>query len=104
MHDDVTNGGICDGYAVVQAMFLMAWRLTKLYEEGRMTHEQASLVKSWTTMRGREVVALGREVLGGNGILADFNVAKVSSVTQTLATDVPAPISDHISTTFALLC
>jgi alkylation response protein AidB-like acyl-CoA dehydrogenase len=24
----------------IQAMFLMAWRLSKLYEEGRMTHEQ----------------------------------------------------------------
>ncbi len=26
-----------------QAMFLMAWRLTKLYEEGRMSHEQVCL-------------------------------------------------------------
>lgn len=41
-----------------------------------MTHEQASLVKAWTTLRGREVVALGRELLGGNGILADFGVGK----------------------------
>jgi alkylation response protein AidB-like acyl-CoA dehydrogenase len=40
---------------------------------------QASLVKSWTTLRGREVTALGREILGGNGILTDFNVAKVGS-------------------------
>ncbi len=38
---------------------------------------QASLVKAWTTQRGREVASLGREVLGGNGILTDFNVAKV---------------------------
>ena len=28
--------------ATVQAMFLMVHRLTKLYEEGRMTHEQVS--------------------------------------------------------------
>ena len=35
-------------------------RLTKLYEEGRMTHEQASLVKGWNTLRCREVVSLGR--------------------------------------------
>ena len=38
-----------------QAMWLMAWRLTKLYEAGKLTHEQASLVKAWTTLRGREV-------------------------------------------------
>jgi acyl-CoA oxidase len=41
-----------------------------------MTHEQASLVKAWTSLRGREVVSLGREVLGGNGIVSDFLVAK----------------------------
>jgi hypothetical protein len=39
----------------VQAMFLMAWRLTKLAEAGSMSHEQASLVKAWNTLRGREV-------------------------------------------------
>ncbi len=141
---------LCSPRAPWQAMFLMAWRLSKLHEEGRMTHEQvrcscacacvgtgrprrgwsaqlracslslpprtapqstrhralvtlpaarcacergllaashalrarrappqASLVKAWTTLRGREVMALGRELLGGNGILTDFNVAKV---------------------------
>eukprot|EP00775_Hariotina_reticulata_P002983 gene2983-3266_t len=60
----------------VQAMFLMCWRLTKLAEAGTMTHEQASLVKAWNTLRGREVVALAREVLGGNGVQTDFHVAK----------------------------
>lgn len=62
--------------ATVQGMWLMAWRLTALYESGRMTHEQASLVKAWNTARGREVVSLGRELLGGNGILSDYLVAK----------------------------
>jgi hypothetical protein len=36
-----------------QAMFLMALQLSKLYEAGSMSHEQASLVKSWNTLRGR---------------------------------------------------
>lgn len=62
--------------STTQAMWLMCWRLTKLYEKGGMTHEQASLVKAWTTSKGREVVALGRELLGGNGILSDFLVGK----------------------------
>ncbi|KAI7841971.1 hypothetical protein COHA_004498 [Chlorella ohadii] len=62
--------------ANIQAMWLMAYRLSKLYEAGKMTHEQASLVKAWNTLRGREVVALGRELLGGNGILSEFLVAK----------------------------
>ncbi|GAB4822041.1 hypothetical protein N2152v2_009087 [Parachlorella kessleri] len=60
----------------IQAMFLMAYRLTRLQEAGKMTHEMASLVKAWNTLKGREVVALGRELLGGNGILHDFLVAK----------------------------
>ena len=44
--------------------------------QGEMTHEMASMVKAWTTLRGREVVALGRELLGGNGIVGDFLCAK----------------------------
>lgn len=63
--------------ANIQAMFLSAWRLSKLLEDGKMSHEQASLVKAWNTLRGRECVALGREMLGGNGVVADFHVAKV---------------------------
>ncbi|CAM6126852.1 unnamed protein product [Calypogeia fissa] len=60
----------------IQAMFLMGWRLCKLYDAGKMTAGHASLAKSWNTKIAREVVALGRELLGGNGILSDFNVAK----------------------------
>ncbi|KAL8146578.1 hypothetical protein AgCh_004343 [Apium graveolens] len=36
----------------------------------------AGLGKPWITLKAREVVSLGRELLGGNGILADFLVAK----------------------------
>ena len=39
-----------------------------------MTHELASQTKAWTSLRGREVAALGRELLGGNGIVSDFLV------------------------------
>lgn len=60
----------------IQAMFLVGWRLCKLYESGKMTVGHASLGKSWITVRARDTVALGRELLGGNGILADFLVAK----------------------------
>lgn len=91
----------------IQAMILVGWRLCKLYDSGKLTHGHASLgkvspfllqilqvvtlhacffglisnklfvVQSWITLRARETVALGRELLGGNGILADFQVAKV---------------------------
>ncbi|KAM1198465.1 hypothetical protein ACFX2H_009811 [Malus domestica] len=60
----------------VQAMVLIGWRLCKLYEAGKMTPGHASMGKSWITLKARETVALGRELLGGNGILSDFLVAK----------------------------
>ncbi|XP_041028090.1 acyl-coenzyme A oxidase 4, peroxisomal isoform X2 [Juglans microcarpa x Juglans regia] len=60
----------------IQAMILIGWRLCKLYESGKMTPGQASLGKSWITLKARETAAIGRELLGGNGILADFLVAK----------------------------
>lgn len=48
---------LCAGDVLVccapQAMFLMAWRLCKLSEAGTLSHEQASLVKAWNTLRGR---------------------------------------------------
>ncbi|KAJ3688120.1 hypothetical protein LUZ61_017284 [Rhynchospora tenuis] len=60
----------------IQAMFLTGWRLCKLHESGKMTTGHASMGKAWITLRARETVALGRELLGGNGILTDFLVAK----------------------------
>ncbi|OVA02713.1 Acyl-CoA oxidase/dehydrogenase [Macleaya cordata] len=60
----------------VQAMFLVGWRLCKLYESGKMTIGHAGMGKAWISAKARETVALGRELLGGNGILADFLVAK----------------------------
>ncbi|KAL3683733.1 hypothetical protein R1sor_001755 [Riccia sorocarpa] len=60
----------------VQSMWLMGWRLCKLYDAGKMTPGHASLAKTHNTRVAREVCALGRELLGGNGILSDFYVAK----------------------------
>jgi alkylation response protein AidB-like acyl-CoA dehydrogenase len=63
--------------ATVQGMLLVAWRVTRLAEAGRATPGMTSLAKGSLTARGREVAALGRELLGGNGILHDFHCAKV---------------------------
>ncbi|XP_020539987.1 acyl-coenzyme A oxidase 4, peroxisomal isoform X2 [Jatropha curcas] len=60
----------------VQAMILVGWRLCKLYEKGKMTPGHASMAKAWITLRARETASIGRELLGGNGILSDFLVAK----------------------------
>lgn len=47
---------------------------------------QASLVKAHNTLRGREVVALAREILGGNGIVSDFLVAKAHADMEAIYT------------------
>eukprot|EP00268_Persea_americana_P027721 TRINITY_DN2702_c0_g1_i1.p1 TRINITY_DN2702_c0_g1~~TRINITY_DN2702_c0_g1_i1.p1 ORF type:complete len:439 (+),score=103.06 TRINITY_DN2702_c0_g1_i1:188-1504(+) len=60
----------------IQAMTLVGWRLCKLYESGKMTPGHASMGKAWISLRARGTVSLGRELLGGNGVLADFLVAK----------------------------
>ncbi|GMI75852.1 acyl-CoA oxidase 4 [Hibiscus trionum] len=59
----------------IQAMSLVGWCLCKLYDKGTITPDHASLGNSWITLKERETVALGRELLGSNGILADILVA-----------------------------
>ena len=38
-----------------------------------------ALAKAFTTARMRESVAIGRSLLGGNGIVTDFEMAKIFS-------------------------
>ncbi|CAG9331799.1 unnamed protein product [Blepharisma stoltei] len=57
--------------AIYQAVFLLAWRATTLLVKGQGNIAQASLVKGWSSYMGREATRLGREIMGGNGILID---------------------------------
>ncbi|CAG9311852.1 unnamed protein product [Blepharisma stoltei] len=57
--------------AIYQAVFLMSWRTTMLLVKGQGNVAQASLVKGWCSYMGREATRLGREVMGGNGIIID---------------------------------
>lgn len=58
------------------AMQTMAFRLSQLQDEGKMTDEHASLAKVSCTSHTRSVVEKAREILGGNGILLNYNVAR----------------------------
>jgi glutaryl-CoA dehydrogenase len=60
----------------ITAMTFSTLRLTQLQQQGIMTDGQASLAKFFNTTQGREVVAMGREILGGNGILLENHVAR----------------------------
>lgn len=72
--------------ATTQAMLLMAWRVTKLTEEGKSTIGQIGMTKAWITLKGREVCALGREMLGGNGVTFDNYMIKAMADMEALYT------------------
>lgn len=52
-------------------------QMARLQDSGRLTMDQAALAKASCTERMRESVALGRAMLGGNGISTDFEMAKI---------------------------
>jgi glutaryl-CoA dehydrogenase len=60
----------------VSSMGMMV-RLSQLEDAGAAKDEQSALAKAFTTARMRESVALGRSILGGNGIVTDYEMAKV---------------------------
>jgi alkylation response protein AidB-like acyl-CoA dehydrogenase len=51
-------------------------RQAQLHSEGKLTDAHAALAKAFATAKCRETVAWGRELLGGNGIVADYKVAR----------------------------
>jgi alkylation response protein AidB-like acyl-CoA dehydrogenase len=51
-------------------------RTAQLDIEGKLTDSQAALSKAFCTAKSRETVAWAREILGGNGIVTDYNVAR----------------------------
>jgi glutaryl-CoA dehydrogenase len=54
----------------------MAVRVAQLQDRGEFRDEQGALAKSFCTARLRETVAWARELLGGNGVLLDYGVAR----------------------------
>ena len=55
------------------AIFVRAAQLT---DEGRCSDEQAALAKLFCTVRLREAVARGRELMGGNGMLLEYDLPR----------------------------
>ena len=62
--------------ANVTTMQLLCLRLGQLQEEHKMTASMASMAKMNNARLAREVVADAREMLGGNGILLDYHIAR----------------------------
>jgi glutaryl-CoA dehydrogenase len=54
----------------------LVFRLSQLQDEGLLTDEHASLAKVFCSLRTRDIVSRAREVMGGNGILLEYDVAR----------------------------
>ena len=62
--------------ANITASQCMVVRTAQLEAEGKLTDARAALSKAFTTAKCRETVAWARELLGGNGIAAEYNVGR----------------------------
>ena len=70
------QGHLVEMLSNLTAMQTMVFRLSEMQDEGILKDEHASLAKVFCTMRTRDIVSRAREVLGGNGILLEHDVAR----------------------------
>jgi glutaryl-CoA dehydrogenase len=68
----------------VASMGMMV-RIAQLQEQGAGM-AQVALAKSYTSARMRETVAMGRSILGGNGIVTDYRMAKIFADAEAIYT------------------
>src|SRR5712672_1922366 len=61
--------------ANITASQCLVVRQAQLFTEGKLSDAHAALSKAFCTSKCRETVAWAREILGGNGIVADYKVA-----------------------------
>lgn len=62
----------------------MMVRLAQLQDAGVYRDEQSALAKAYCTVRMRESVGWARELLGGNGIVLDYNVGRFVADSEAL--------------------
>ena len=69
----------------VASMGMMV-RIAQLQEQGAADMPQVALAKSYVSARMRETVAMGRSLLGGNGIVTDYRMAKIFADAEAIYT------------------
>lgn len=70
----------------VSASLAVSVRLAQLAEKDGVSDAQAALAKAWVCRHMRQSAALGRELLGGNGILLDHRAARFHADAESLYT------------------
>jgi glutaryl-CoA dehydrogenase len=72
--------------AETTAMQLVCFRLAQLQEQGDMSDPMASLAKLHNVRKAKLVCAEARDILGGNGLLLDYHVARHMTDVEIVAT------------------
>ena len=62
--------------AEVTTIQLMCFRMAQLQEQGKLTGPMASLAKMYTAQKARGICLEARDILGGNGLLLEYHVAR----------------------------
>jgi len=62
--------------AEITSMQLVSYRLAQLQEQGKMTGGMASLAKMNNARKAKQVCADARDIMGGNGVLLEYHVAR----------------------------
>ena len=62
--------------AEITSMQLLCFRLSQLQQEGKMTGGMASLAKMNNARKAKQVCSDARDIMGGNGVLLEYHVAR----------------------------
>ena len=62
--------------AEITTMQLYCFRMAELQEQGKSTGPMASLAKMYHAQKARQVCLDARDILGGNGLLLEYHVAR----------------------------
>jgi glutaryl-CoA dehydrogenase len=72
----IVQNKLANMLAETTAMQLVCFRLAQLQEAGLMTGPMASLAKMHNVQKAKRVCATARDILGGNGLLLEYHVAR----------------------------
>jgi len=72
----LVQGKLATMLAETTAMQLVCFRLAQLQEAGAMTGPMASLAKLHNVRKAKLVCSEARDILGGNGLLLEYHVAR----------------------------
>ena len=75
-HSQVVQERLARMLSQLTQVQLLVLRASRLEDTGRLTGPQASLAKYSATRAAREIASEARDLLGGNGILVQYEVGK----------------------------